>query len=328
MEVNKVLIKIPKLNERVFEIFTMLHLLSEEYPKAEFNLLLEKGDELAFYFLPFKVNMYPMPKEKMSFLEAHRFVANLHEVFNIDLYFDLESNFISSFIGFNFRAKVRIGLDNGWNKNFLTKVLPNQKLSIEQLSLKYLDTVTNKDFSEFRLSEEIVNPQTFEKVKKLFDEPVPPKFVLIMLSNFAAIEKEINYWKAFFDSCQNQKFIIWAKEDEEIISEIFAKIDLGNNELFMHRGALKKEMLFIFSKVVGVFTSDIWSLRLCEYFGLDSIYWNLNSTQYKKLNTFKNRSLEIKKREDETFELMDQKEEKLFHTINQVADQVYFQFKL
>jgi len=328
MEVNKILMKLPKLNELVFEVFPMLHILSEEYPKAEINLLIEKGDELAFNFLPFKVNVYLMPKEKMSFFEAHRFVANLHEVFNIDVYLDLESNFITSFIGFNFRAKIRMGLDNGWNKNFLTKFFPNTKQSLEQLSMMFLESLTQKSFSEFRLHEEIINPQIFEKVKKLFDEPVPPKFILIMLYDFKSVEKEIAEWKAFFDSFQNQKFIIWTRNDEDVISEIFAKIDLGANELYMHRGALKKEMLFLFSKIVGVVTTDLWALRLGEYFGLDTLFWNLNQIQYKKLTYFKNRSAEIKKRDDGSFELMDQKEEKIFQSINQVADQVYFQFKL
>jgi hypothetical protein len=65
-------------------------------------------------------------------------------------------------------------------------------------------------------------------------------------------------WKKFFDLFTNQKFVIWSLDDQDAISDLFSKIDLGKNHLTMHTGFFAKEMTYLFSKVSGVVTNNIW----------------------------------------------------------------------
>ncbi|MDO9182991.1 MAG: hypothetical protein Q7U04_11315 [Bacteriovorax sp.] len=330
--IRKILVKCPPLAEDAFHAFPFLIALSEEFPKAEINLLCEENSSLAYSFLPYKALAYERPKDKLSLIETHHFCANLNDIFNVDLFFDLENTFNSSFIGFNFRSKERVGYGVGWNKYFLTKKFNHiESQSIEKKCLNLLELYTGKGFQDLRISSGRGEGVQIEKIEQLFQEPVPPKFILIMLDNFVNVSKEIAKWTQFFDCFQNQKFIIWSMQDEDMISELFANVDLGDNELFMHRGANSKELLYLFNKVVGVVTNNVWSESLIAYYGVNAISFidadnlslNLPKYDYFKLKPqrflFSNTGA-IK------YKYLD--EEKDFAEMNLVVDHLHFQFKL
>jgi ADP-heptose:LPS heptosyltransferase len=329
LEVKKILVKLPKLGVNVFLAFPFITILSEEYPKAEINILVEAGDLTAFLYLPFKVKVFERPQNKQNLIETHHFIANLNDVFNIDLFFDLENSFNSAFIGFNVRAKNRVGFDMGWNKHLLTKRYKNEfENNFERRSIRLLENYLGKDFKEFKLSHPIGETQKNEKIDKLFNEPDPPKFVLIMLDNFSSVTRDIELWKSFFDSFEKTKFIIWTLNDEDIISEIFAKIDLDKNELFMHRGTFPKELNYILKKVVGVVTNNNWAESLCAYYNTSVVTFVSDERKLPDYLYFKFRPLRIFYKDSKPTHLIHIDEERKFESINEVVDFLHLNFKL
>lgn len=328
-EIKKVLIKVPKLENEIFLTFPFITLISEEMPKAEIFVLVEEGDLLAFQFLPFKVKVFERPKEKKNLIETHHMVANLNEIFNIDLFFDLENTFNSAFIGFNFRAKERVGYDMGWNKHLLTKKYKSEfDNNFERRSVRLLEQFLGKEFKDFKLAHPIGETQVVSNVEPLFKDAEPPKYILIMLDNFSSVTREIDLWKSFFDSFENQKFIIWALENENVISDIFSKIDLGKNELFMHRGSMPKELNYLFKKMTGVITNNDWAESLCGYYNISFISFVTIERRLPEYSYFRFRPLRILFKDNIPQEILHVDEQRKFTDMNEVADFVHFNFKL
>lgn len=327
--INKILIKLPKLNDNSMAAFPILTILSEEFPKAELNAIIEEGDEFAFNFLPFKVRVFTRPSTKKNLIETHHFVANHNDIFNIDLFFDFENTFNSAFIGFNFRATVRVGFELGWNKHLLThKFKRSFENDFERQSIFLLESYLGKNFSDVKISNPVGEGVVEEKIDQLFKEPEPPKFILIMLDNFSNVTKDIELWKSFFDSFEKQKFIIWTERDEDIISEIFAKIDLERNELYMHKGYTPAELNYIFRKVYGIITTSNFSEALCGFYNLSQVSFVSSSRPLLNYHYFRHRPLRIFFKENKPVCMVHRDEEKTFSEMNEVVDFLHFNFKL
>lgn len=328
--IRKILVKCPPMPDDTYNTFPFLIALSEEFPSAEINLLCEENCSLAYNFLPFKIRAFERPKEKMSLAQTHHFCANLNDVFNIDLFFDLENTFNSSFMGFNFRAKERAGYGVGWNKYFLTKnFIDPGNISIEKKALKLLELYTGKIFQDIKVSRVRNDGQQIEKIEQLFQEPEPPKFILVMLDNFKNVSKQAGMWMKFFDSFQNQKFIIWSQSDEDLISELFSSIDLGANNLYMHKGSMSKELVYLLNKVKGVVTNNFWSEGLCNYYGINSVtFFNTETIVLPEYHYFRFKPQRFFIPELGLIKYSYLEEKKDFEEMNQVVDHIHFYFKL
>ena len=168
-----------------------------------------------------------------------------------------------------------------------------------------------------------------DTIEQLFKEPIPPKFIMIMLDCFKNVSSEIKRWTQFFDNFHGQKFIIWSLQDHDIISELFASIDLGHNHLYMHRGVDTKELLYLFDRVVGVVNNNVWSEGLVTYFGVNSVSL-LNSSvvnlpSYKKFKFKPQRFIFF---DSGVIKYKYKDEEKDYFEMNQIVDHIHFQFKL
>ncbi len=328
--IKKVLVKCPPNFDDAFNTFPFLFALSEEFPKAEINLLCEQGSSNAFNFLPFKFRAFERPKERLSLVQTHKFCANLNDIFNIDLFFDLENTINSSFMGYNFRARERVGYGVGWNKYFLTKnFVAEPSLSIEKKCVKLLELYVGKSIENLKVSRVRTEGQQIEKIEKLFEEPVPPKFILIMLDNFQNVSKQIEIWKSFFDSFQNQKFIITSLQDEDLISELFAQVDLGHNNLYMHKGATTKEMVYLLNKVFGVVSNNIWAEGLCNYFGVNALtFFTEKKTSLPDYKYFFFKPQRCFFGEVGKIEFAHGQEQRDYQEMNQIVDHIHFYFKL
>jgi ADP-heptose:LPS heptosyltransferase len=330
LKIKKILIKCPPLLDDSFLIFPFLMAISEEFPKAEMNLLCEEGTSAAFSFLPFKVRAFERPRDKLSFVQTHHFCANLHDVFNVDLFFDLENTFNSSFMGFNFSANERVGYGVGWNKYFLTKnysVLGD--LGLEQKCIKLLELYLNRPFDDLKISRVRVEGEKIGGIEQLFSEPVPPKFILVMLDNFQNVTAQIEKWTKFFDCFHQQKFIIWSLQDEELISELFTKIDLGQNDLYMQKQGNSRELIYLLNKVSGVVANNLWSEGLCNYYGVNFVNFIFQNTQILPLyRYFCFKPQRILFLEPNKLILKSEGEDREFQEMNQVVDHLHFYFKL
>lgn len=337
MEVNeealgprKILVKCPPFSDDMFNTFPFLIALSEEFPKAEINLLCEENGSLAYYFLPFKLRAFERPREKISLVQTHHFCANLNDIFNVDLFFDLENSFNSSFMGFNFRARERVGYGVGWNKYFLTKNFINaENMSVEKKCVKLLELYTEKKHQNLKISRVRNEGQQISEIEQLFQEPEPPRFIMVMLDNFQNVSAQISVWTKFFDSFQNQKFIIWSQNDEELISELFSKIDLGENTLYMHRGSNPKELIYLLNKLQGVVTNNVWSEGLCTYFGVSAITFLINhSARLPDYHYFYFKPQRFFIPDTGPIKYSYLEEERELLEMNQIVDHIHFHFKI
>lgn len=328
--IRKILVKCPPGMDQSFSTFPFLVTLSEEYPKAEINIICEENCSLAYNFLPFKMRFFERPKDKLSLFQTHQFCANLHDIFNVDLYFDLENTINSAFMGFNFRSKERVGYETGLNKYFLTKKFPfSAALPVEVNSLKLLELYKERNYQDVKIVRVKDEGTQVAPIEQLFKEPEPPKFIMVMLDNFQNVSKQILMWTNFFDSFQNQKFIIFSLEDEDLISELFASIDLGHNSLYMHKGSSAKEMIYLLNKVKGVVTNSLWAEGLCNYYAINALTFlseqPASLPQYEYFRMRPQRFL-IVPNEPIKFTYMEEKKE--FELMNQVVDHIHFYFKL
>lgn len=329
MEVRKILVKFPRALNDVISCFPFIITLSEEYPKAEINIIVEEGCAFALSFIPFKIKVFERPKTKLTLIETHHYCANLHDIFNIDLFVDLENSLNSAFMGFNFRAKERVGYEVRWNKYLLTKKFPDPpNLSIEKKSMKLLELYLGKNLSDVRISKTHELGQSVANIEKLFQEPEPPNFILVMLDNFPNVSKQIDMWKKFFDSFEKQKFVIWSMEDEGEISDIFASIDLGKNDLYMQRGSDSKEMIYVFSRIKGVIVNNIWAEGLCSYIGADVISFLSEKVDWPEYYYFRYRPQRVLFSPEGAITYYFLDEMRVWEEMNQVVDQIHLNFKL
>lgn len=329
MEVRKILVKLPRPQNDVISCFPFIVTLSEEFPKSEIFIIVEEGCSYALNFLPFKIKVFERPKIRQTLIETHHYCANMHDIFNIDLFIDLENSLNSAFLGFNFRAKERVGYEIGWNKYLLTKRFPDQPgLSIEKKAMRLLELYLGKSLSDVRISKSRESGQAVASIEKLFQEPVQPKFILIMLDNFPNVSKQIEMWKKFFDSFQRQKFAIWAMEDSGEISDIFASIDLGHNDLFMQNGSDSKEMIYLFSKMKGVIVNNLWAEGLCNYVGVDFMSFFDQKTDWPDYDFFRYRPQRVLFSPEGPIKYYFLDETREWAEMNQVVDQIHLNFKL
>ncbi len=328
--IRKILVKCPPGIEESFNFFPFFISLSEEFSSAEINILCEQNESLAFSFLPFKAKVFERPKDKMTLTQTHHFCANLNDIFNIDLFFDLENSFNSSFIGFNFRAIERIGFVSGWNRYLLTKKMPLEiGMSNERKGLKLIEFYSGKAILDLKISSGRNEGSLVEKIEQLFKEPIPPRFLLVMLDNFQNVSKEIARWTKFFDCFHDQKFIIWSMNDEDLISELFASVDLGHNELFIHRGANPKEIIYLFNKVSGVVLNNVWAEGLVNFFGVNAIsFFDNTISRLPKYEFYKLKPQRFLFTQTGTIQYKYLEEQKEYTEMNQVVDHIHFQFKL
>ena len=328
-EVRKILVKFPRSANDVISCFPFIVTLSEEFPKSEIFVIVEEGCSFALNFIPFKIKVYERPKTKLTLIETHKYCANMHDIFNIDLFFDLENSLNSAFMGFNFRAKERIGFEVAWNKYFLTKKYTDvPSLSIEKKSIRLLELYLGKTLFDVRVSKIREIGQPISTIDKLFQEPEQPKFIMIMLDNFPNVSKQIDLWKKFFDSFQKQKFVIWSMEDEGEISDVFASIDLGQNELYMQRGASSKELIYLFTKMKGIVVNNLWAEGICNYIGVDYLSFFTEQTTWPNYDHFRYRPQRVLFSPEGPINYYFLDEIREWTEMNQVVDQIHFNFKL
>lgn len=328
-EIQKVLVKFPRKKDEIFACFPFLIALSESLPKAEINIVVEEGCMPAFSFLPFKVRVFQRPRLKTNLPGTHQFCANLIDIFNIDVYFDLEGSFNSAFMGFNFRAKERVGYEEGWNKYLLNRKYPAMpSLDLESRSLLLLEKFLNQQYNDLKIYVRKDSSKPDDKLEALFAAPEAPKFILVMLNDFHSVVKEVEIWKQFFDCFENQNFIVYAETNQNAISEILHKMDT-KNKLYMHYGEDYQVLKYLLSKVSGVVTNNLWAEGLSSFYGVDVVSLLEKAEAYPVYQYFRykpNRVFHDKKKLEIFRNALG--EDKNIVEVNQLVDEMHLLFKL
>ena len=122
---KRILIRAPEDEHKSVLLFPFLIYLKKEYEDSDIFIIKPDSYRNTFEFLPFRVQVFDLPKEKDTFIGIRNFSLNTNDIFNVDIFIDLEGNLKSSFTGIVFRAKERIGIQTGANK-----LLQNKKINL------------------------------------------------------------------------------------------------------------------------------------------------------------------------------------------------------
>ncbi|MBL6989504.1 MAG: hypothetical protein ISR65_06985 [Bacteriovoracaceae bacterium] len=257
---KKILIKPPATSVEAILCFPFIHAVALEFPDAQINIILE--DSVVNYFELTGVNyhVYTFPKKNNSLLGIHHYSYNLQEVFNIDLFFDLENTFKSSFMGFCFRAKERIGFAAGMNKLFLThQLLPKvgsaNACGLEK-KLDLLEFYLQKDFSTLSVQGQLAAKQ--RAIKK------EDSFILLVLSNGQALLQRSDFWQEFFNSFYEQRFVICTPQLNEDLKSCVTKANL--NEFIWKSYGNMSEIYDFITMANVVITDNLIVSTIANYF--------------------------------------------------------------
>lgn len=322
---KKILVRLP-LEFAPFSLFAFFIDLSERFPKADIAVIGQKGQTWIYHFLPVKVELFELPEGKMSLLEVHQYCVNNHNLFNIDLYLDLESSLNSSFLGFNFRSKKRYGFKSGINKFFYHKTIEDNGFDVESRAYQLLELFLNEEFNNDRLLFHYLKPIEESNVIPLFKKDAQIPFLFVMLKDFASVKENINFWKEFFDSFEKQRFVIWSEEDENVISDLFLSIDLGKNELLMHKGKDIGELQYILKKAAGIIATTAQTEGLCSYYCLDAVSLIFDERERIDYKRYECKPNAIVIHSEDEIEIL--QEENTLTDTNELVDYLHRYFKL
>jgi len=123
------------------------------------------------------------------------------EVFNVDIYLDLENSLKSSFLGVSFKAKHKLGYKNGMNSIFLSHKLESddkkQDVNIDEKYFNLFCSYENKNYPDYKVK------SFFEQKSKLKEKK--EREILVILSHTVDYKNEL---LKMFTEFEEKKFFI------------------------------------------------------------------------------------------------------------------------
>ncbi|MFG1485635.1 hypothetical protein ABMA77_06170 [Halobacteriovorax sp. RZ-1] len=130
---KKFLLRVKGDEAEIASILPVVNAILKEHEDNQVAIVYTDATRIDDFWLPERCWAYSISKkETESMFAAHKFAANLHEVFNTDYYIDYVNDMYSAVLGLAFRANVKIGLQGG-PKSFFYQV------SLPEYSGEYLD---------------------------------------------------------------------------------------------------------------------------------------------------------------------------------------------
>ncbi len=268
-EISKILIFAPKESTELTATIPFFHVLHETYPDAQIQVIIPKDSEKYYQSFAFGIECFEYDDKELSLPSIHKYAVNKNEIINVDLFLDLEGTMKSCFLGFSFKAKNRVGFENGIHKFLLThRVEPIDSYRPDR---KYLGLLEN--FLEVSLSDKKVIG--VEKVAKQMEKNpeelinLPPYFLIH--ANDLLEQKE--FWNDFFRFFDDQHFVVWfePKLGEEVLleTEAFLKKLDTENKYELRTGTDEFFMKLLLHSKIYITENLIWTC-FANYLGLDT----------------------------------------------------------
>jgi len=111
------------------------------------NIITDESYIVPSEWMPKGCYVFNIPDDKKgTVFGVHHFAANLHDVFNVDYFIDFVNDFHSAFLGLNFKAKKKIGLQGG-PKTYLYNVSMESfhGMFLDQKKLSVLEHIEEVD---------------------------------------------------------------------------------------------------------------------------------------------------------------------------------------
>ncbi len=271
---KKILVKLPSDNEKIILSFAFLTELHNLFQEEEIHLVIDEEKSEILKFLSKKFIIHNLPKDKRSLIGVHHFVVNLTDVFNVEVFFDLDESFKSAFLGFNFRSKERYGFENGLNKIFYNKsVLVDKNACFDLRTFELLKKKTGKDYEIKKYSpDEYI--KTVEQIEKRNGES-NPDFLLCVMNGKKVLE-HIELFDFICNKLEGNRMRIsfWNEDDDKMAfnSEIIKQIESWPLKKPIERIVYGEYGLFIRNLYLckGVLTDIPWIGLLAGYFGVSA----------------------------------------------------------
>ena len=278
---QKILVRTPETLNKIVHSFPFLLKLKDNYPDSQINIIANEGMGDFYKLLPFKFHLYELPDKKNTIFGTHHFSANQHDIFNIDVYFDLVGDFKSSFMGFSFRSKRRVGFVNGMNQMFLTdKYELKASLYADSTYMFLLEQFEKENYSEYFLGSDfsadiskveatpgVSNVISFQKIKNEkaaelsenpFDENERKKNVfLVSLDTLKENESQIVLWKELFNLFENQTFVFWNFWSDDTMERFVNELGDKNKYLVQSGGDFSKYNDLL-NECSALITNQVW----------------------------------------------------------------------
>jgi len=284
------LIKGPLTDQEVVSSFPLIHLIKECHPDAKISIVLDEGQNNLYNFLSFSVDVFFLPESRSNLIGVHHFAVNLLEVFNVDVFIDLENSLKSSFLGFSFKAKHKLGYKKGMNAIFLTHKLESDDKKLndnaDEKFLKLFCSYINKDYLDYKV-------KTFlEKKSKLKEKK--DREILVVLSNTVDYKNELLKLflefekKSFLISLINKVNLI---DDGDFLKEL--RVQNSSNNFIAKNISTFTELQVGIIESALVITDIEWVGFISAYLGRDSFLLSRNNKDMPKFKYFESSPMRI-----------------------------------
>lgn len=316
---KKILIKAPSERAVAATTFPLIHQIKSEFPNSQIHIIVGEGQELVYKVFPFETLTYVYDEKDKSLPSIHKYAVNLHDIFNIDLFFDLEGGFKSSFLGFSFKAKDRIGYIKGMNKFLLThREEEFNSYRPDKIPLKLLESFLEKSFSDTK----ICGIETTEQLKtKDIEELVKlPPYFFIHSSNLLETPE---FWNDFFRFFEEQYFVIWfdptlGEEELEKTKEYFKALEQKN--VYLVKTGPEELFLKLLVHSIGYFSDNLdWS-HIASYLGVKTYTQVGKATDLPFMEHFKSTPILIEMEDGVPLKWIGPEETKPVETVDRLVN--------
>jgi len=268
--IKKILVKAPSSQEDVVLSFPLLKDLRREFPSAQLNIILERSGRDVINFFDQELILYEIPEDVKGLFDVHKFVYNQKDIFNIDLFIDLENSLRSAFLGYNFRSKYRVGVANGLNKWLLTHRMEHSNTFFDSTGLSLLGKFLAKGQSMELFSG---NAEALAPLQDTLNGEAAKPYLAIVLDRPEMIFEQASLLNNLIKSFDDYEFHILTmfshSENSKELNLWYQRLPKQNNYFF---GEIKDRAQFL-AQVIhskGLITDQTWVGLLSTYYGVDA----------------------------------------------------------
>lgn len=251
-----VLIYAPSTVFGAISAYPLIYKIHQTYQDLKIHLIVDEGLDEYFDFFNFSVSIHVLPKSKKHFFGIHHFCINLHEVFNVDIYFDLQGGFLAGCLGRNFKAFDRIGFLSKRNRFLLNyRVIEKNGALLDAQFLSLLEEFEGDSCSRFSLGQQSIMEDQESNLIPLFKEEEKEQRVLVFIDD---LHTSVDAWESFFSTFTNVKFIFWSNNHSESYEPILKSLDKERGLFSYIQGNRINELSKFIDICDAVITNQEW----------------------------------------------------------------------